>query len=65
MHDIRNRKWEIKFEPYRLQGLHISHLMIPCSRIADRIQHLICQRSPFHHENGVLIMQIYFSDVIK
>jgi hypothetical protein len=42
--DIRKGKWQIKFEPSKLQGLHISHLIIPCSRIADRIQHLICNR---------------------
>jgi hypothetical protein len=40
-------------------------VIIPCSRIADHIQHLICLRSPFNHENDVLIMQISFSDVIK
>jgi hypothetical protein len=49
----------------KLQRLHISHLKIPYSRTADRIQHLICLRSPFYHENDVLIMQISFFDVIK
>jgi hypothetical protein len=45
-------------ESSKLQGLHISHLIIPCSRIADHIQHLICLRIPFYHETGILIMQI-------
>jgi hypothetical protein len=43
--------------------LNLSHLIIPCSRIADHIQHLVCLRSPFYHENDVLIMQISFSGV--
>jgi hypothetical protein len=53
---MSNQIWAI----YKLQGLHISHLIIPCSRIADHIQHVL-----IYHENYVLIMQIFFSDVIK
>jgi hypothetical protein len=54
-----------KFEPLNYKGCTVL-IWFPCSsRIADRIQHVICLRSPFYHENDVLIMQISFSDVIK
>jgi hypothetical protein len=43
----------------------ISHFIIPCSRIAVRIQHLIYLWIPFYHETDDLVMQISFSDVIK